>query len=333
LMILAFVWSITPWGARRVDWRRLLGLALAAATLGIVQPFCLLTVGLALLVYAIALALERRRLPWRELASIAVLSVAGAPFVLNAYLISTGNPVFAIWAAQNQTPSPPLWDIAISYGLVLALAIIGLWTAIRRRRNSDWLTVVWAVCTVALLYVPLSLQRRLMMGLIVPLGMLATTGWYAISWRRHISARLVYASAGLTHLFLLVIALMGALAHHESLFMTRDEHAALVWLGERAPSDALVIASPQTGLYIPAWAGQRVVYGHRFETTNADMRRQQVLDFFQQGDRSLLRDPAFKPNYVFFGPREQALAQGNWRPDPAWRPVYDVGTVTIYALP
>jgi len=333
LMVLSVLWSITPWGVRRPDWRRLVGLAVTAAALGIVQPFCLLTIGLLLSGYALVLWVQKRQPPWRELASIAVVGVAGSPFVLNVYVVSTRNPVFSIWAAQNQTPSPPPWDYAISYGLVLVLAIVGFWAAIRRRRNSDWLMILWVMCSAALLYAPFSLQRRLLMGLIVPLGMLATTGWYTISYRRHFHVRLVWALASLTHLFLLVIALMGALTRHESLFMTRDEHAALAWLSEHAAPDALVIASPQTGLYIPAWAGQRVVYGHRFETANADLRRQQLLAFFQRGDPALLSDPSLQPNYVFFGPREQALAPGDWRPEPTWRPVYHQGRVTIYALP
>lgn len=333
LMVLSILWSITPWGIRRLNGWQLAGLAVVAAALGIVQPFCLLTVGLLLSGYALALWVQKRRLPWRELVSIGVIGAAGSPFVFNAYRVSTWNPVFSIWAAQNQTPSPPLWDYAISYGLVLVLAIVGIWAAIRRRRNSDWLMVMWVVCSVALLYAPFSLQRRLLMGLIVPLGMLATIGWYAISYRRHFHVRLVWALSSLTHLFLLVVALTGALTRHESLFMTRDERAAMAWLGEHAAPDAVVIASPQTGLYIPAWAGQRVVYGHRFETANAARRRQQLLDFFQHGDLALLSDSSLQPSYVFFGPREQALAPDDWRPEPTWKSVYQQGAVTIYALP
>jgi hypothetical protein len=333
LMVLSILWSITPWGARRPDGWRLAGLTMAVAALGIVQPFCLLTVGLLLSVYAAALWIQKHRPPWRELVSVGVVGAVGSPLVLNVYRVSTQNPVFAIWAAQNQTPSPPLWDYAISYGLVLVLAIVGFWAAIRRRRNSDWLTVLWTVSSVALLYIPFSLQRRLLMGLIVPLGMLATMGWHTLSSRRHFRVRLFLALSSLTHLFLLVVALTGALTRHESLFMTRDERAALAWLGEHAAPDAVVIASPQTGLYIPAWAGQRVVYGHRFETPHAEQRRQQLLDFFQRGDQMLLSDSSLQPSLVFFGPRERALAPDDWRPEPTWRPVYQQGGVTIYALP
>ena len=331
LMLFLILWSVTPWGTARADWRRLIGLALATAAIGIVQPLGLLPVGVVLLVYALVLWAQKHRLPWREIVSGAVIGAVGLPFALNAYLASTRNPAFAAWSAQNQTPSPPPWDYVVGYGVILALALIGLWAAIRRRRDSDWLLTVWTVCTAVLLYVPFSLQRRLVMGLIVPLGMLATMGWHVGPHRRWLRAPVVWAVAGLTHLFLITITLHGALTRHEALFLLEDERAALNWLSAEASPDALVIAAPQTGLYIPAWAGQRVFYGHSFDTANADVRQAQLVAFFNDGGQTLLKER--RVDYVFYGPRERALSKSNWQPDPRWKPAYQQGTVTIYALP
>jgi len=331
LMLLAIVWSTTPWGVVRPDWRRLLGLALVAAALGVVQPLCLLSVGVVLAVYALALWIEKRRFPWREVASGIVFGATASPFVVNAYLASTRNPAFAAWSSQNQTLSPPPWDYAVSYGLVLLLALIGLTAAVRRRRDSDWLLLSWTVCTALLLYAPFSLQRRLIMGLIAPLGVLATLGWHALSPRRRLRPQITWALASLTHLFLIVIALFGALTRHEALYITRGEHQALQWLQDHSALDALVIAAPETGLYIPAWTGRRVFYGHRFDTVNADARRQELIAFYREGDRRLIEDPSLPVDYVFYGPRERALAN-DWEPDPFWSPVYDDDGVTLYAL-
>jgi hypothetical protein len=291
------------------------------------------TAGLVLLLYAIVLWVEKRRPPWREIASGATIAIVGLPFVARAYLISTENPAFAAWSAQNQTPSPPPWDYVVAYGIVLALAVFGIWTAARRRRDSDWLLLIWVACTVVLLYLPFSLQRRFMMGLIVPLGLLATIGYYS-SWHWRLRPTVVWAIAGLTSLFVIVISLFGALARNPALYLTQDERAALSWLEANAPADALVIAAPQTGLYIPAWAGQRVYYGHRFDSADADLRRGQLIAFYADGERSLLEEPpATQPDYVLFGPRERALSGDGWRPDPTWEQVYQQGDVTLYALP
>jgi hypothetical protein len=334
LMILAIAWSVTPWGVTRIDWRRLMGLFLCTVALSVVQPFALLTVGVVLLVYAFVRWVQRRRLPRREIVSGAVIGATGLPFVINAYLASVRNPVFAAWSAQNQTLSPPPWDYAISYGIVLLLGLFGLRAAIRRRRDSDLLLLIWTTCTMALLYVPFSLQRRLVMGLIVPLGMLATMGWYALPLRRRPRKVVTWTVASLTTLFLIGLSLFGALTRHELLFLTRDERAALHWLSANGAPDALVIAAPQTGLYIPAWTGQRVFYGHRFDTANAELRQAQLLALFQEGSRTLLQENASpQADYLFYGPRERALDRGNWQPDPAWKVIYQQETVTIYALP
>ncbi|UCC65520.1 MAG: hypothetical protein JSV36_10930, partial [Anaerolineae bacterium] len=300
LMLFILLCSVTPWGLRRVrdqrHWTwRLLGVALSAAALGLVLPLGLFIVGAALGCYSAILWIQRRHPPWREIISGGAIAVAGGPFVANAYLASTRNPAFAAWSALNQTSSPPPWDYALGYGLILLLALGGLYTALRRRRDSDWLIVAWTMSTAVLLYLPFSLQRRLVMGWIVPLGLLATMGWTRLSarvsggvatralargqilgqasHRQYLRTPLIGALVGITHLFVLVIALVGALTRHPVLYLGADERAGLVWLAENAAPDALVLAGPETSLYIPAWSGQRVWYGHRFETVDAGRRQ------------------------------------------------------------
>jgi hypothetical protein len=324
LLILGLLWSVTPWDTARIDPRRVVGVAVCAIGLGIVQPFCLLTVGVVLPVYALVRWIQRRRFPRRLFVSGLAFGLCGLPFVINGYLASIQNPAFAAWSAQNQTPSPPLWDYVLGYGLIFVLALVGLAVGIRRRSLRDLFLSTWAAVTVALLYVPFSLQRRLVLGLIVPLGMLAAIGWRSLAVRR-IRGSVVCAAASLTHVFLVGMSIVMALAGHEALYISRDEWSALAWLRDRVPPEALVAAAPQTGLYIPAWSGQRVYYGHRFETPNADARRDQLKAFFAAGQELV---PV--PDYVFYGPHERALGK-DWQPGPGWSVVYRKGTVVIYA--
>jgi hypothetical protein len=329
LMTLILLWSVTPWDASRIEWPKLVGVALCTVALGVVQPFCLLTVGLVLLIYALVRWAWKRRLPWREIASGLVFGISGAPVAINGYLSTTQNTAFAGWSALNQTPSPPPWDYVIGYGVVLLLATFGLWHAVRRRQGGDLFLIVWVLTTVALLYLPYSLQRRLVMGVIVPLGVLAAIGWQMPPIRQRPKGAAVCAFAALTHVFLIGMSLLMAITGHRSLFMGKDEHDALRWLADEVSPDALVVAAPETGLYIPAWAGQRVYYGHRFETANAEQRQAQLSAFYREGERDL----SPPPDYVFYGPRERELQEGDWQPDPNWKVVYQQGTVTIYAVP
>jgi hypothetical protein len=251
------------------------------------------------------------------------------PPALYGYLAIARNPILSSWAAQNQTLSPPPWSYALGYGIVLILALVGIWQAVLRRQRRDVFLVSWALTTALLIYIPHSLQRRLVTGLIVPLGALATIGWYALPRRWRFGEWIVWACASLTPLFMLGIFFVMIFGHHHTLYLTRDERDAFRWMAKETPQEALVIAAPQTGLYIPAWAGQRVIYGHPFETANANLRRTQVERFFSQGVRSL----PYRADYVFYGPRERALRQDDWSPAPSWDIVYQKGSVTIYAIP
>jgi len=345
LMMLTLVGSVTPWGNRRVRPWRLVTVGLCALALGLVLPLGLPAVGAALAAYSLFLWVQRRRPPWHEIASGATIALTGGPFVLNAYLVSVRNPMMALWTAQNQTLSPPPWDYALGYGIVLLLAVGGVWSALRRRRDSDWAMIAWAASTGVLIYLPLDLQRRLVMAWIVPLGMLATQGWVALRHRvghpasalRHVTrSSVILGLVALTPSLLVSVFVVGALARQPFLFLERDEKMALDWLADPANASAsdLVVAAPETGLFIPAWAGQRVWYGHRFETTHAEQRRAQLTAFYRDADQSLLEQPPpLQAQYVWYGPREAALSEGRWRPDPDWTVAFQRGAVTLYAIP
>ena len=64
------------------------------------------------------------------------------------------------------------------------------------------------------------------------------------------------------------------------------------------------------GIFVPAWTGQRVVYGHPFETVNAD-QRQKSVEAYWSGDMSAADQNAFlrqnRVRYLLVGPREQAI--------------------------
>jgi uncharacterized membrane protein len=111
----------------------------------------------------------------------------------------------------------------------------------------------------------------------------------------------------LTSLFIELALFGGAAARDPRIYLTTNEAAALTWLQANASHDAVVLASPQTGGFVPAFAGQRVVYGHPFETVNAKAREAQVESFYAGTvDRAqLLNDYAV--SYIIVGPREREL--------------------------
>jgi hypothetical protein len=196
------------------------------------------------------------------------------------------NPALAAWSAQNLTPSLPPWEYALGYGLILLLALGGIAVALRRHDRMDLFLLAWVGSVVVLLYVPFALQRRFITGLHVPLTLLAALGLEQIFWprvrasRRTLVTGLLVGCTALTNLFVPLVSVVGVAQGRQPLVMTDDEAAAYAWLGKETAWTDTVLAPPEMGQFIPAWAGNRVVYGHPFETIDAQGKKAEVTHFF-----------------------------------------------------
>ena len=208
----------------------------------------------------------------------------------------------------------------MSFGLLTALAVPGVVTAVRRRSDGGLLLVAWVIAAGVGMYAPLALQRRLALGLQVPLALLAAAGWWQVI-RPRLRVRLqgpvtvaMVALSSLTNLFLVVMLVLAALGGEPRFYLSDGEWRALAWLREEVDHDQVVLCAPQTGMFVPAWAGQRVVYGHPFETVDAERREAQVKAYWA-GEMSRADREAFlranRVGYVLAGPRE--LEIGDWR--------------------
>jgi hypothetical protein len=337
LLLLTLLGILTPSERGFGSGKRIALLILAPLALVAIQPFVVMTLAALLGGYLGWRWLRERRLPWPEAGRAALALAATTPVVLYDYWLLNTNPVMKAWTAQNLTPSPPPWDFALGYGLVLALAAVGARQALQRGERSAVLLVVWVLATALLLYAPFALQRRLSFGLHVPLAILAGWGVYRVvpprlRRRRRWASALVGATM-LTNVVLIVILFAGAAQRDVQVYLERDERAALDWLRANVPAEAVVLAGPESGLFIPAQAGQRVVYGHPFETVNAAARKAQVEDYFAgrmdaTEQLALLRENAV--GWVWLGPRERALkGEGSLA---YLTPVITEGGVTIYRV-
>lgn len=254
--------------------------------LALVQPFAVPIILAVAGVYLGLLFLQERRLP-RYRALVTAAAVAGAaPVMLYDLYVYRTNPALAAWSAQNLTPSLPPWDYALGYGLVLILALPGALVAIRRRRPSDLFLLSWAGCAIVLLYVPFALQRRFVTGLHVPLVLLATIGLDRAVWprlkvrRRELALGLLVGVSALSNVFVILVSVSGVARGQAPLVMSADEAAACAWLVENTAWTDTVLAPTESGQFIPAWAGNRVVYGHPFETIDAEAKRAEVERFY-----------------------------------------------------
>jgi hypothetical protein len=334
------VWLITPsTPAQGIGWRRAVIIFAAAALLSVVYPFG----------WAVAAAVNGtwlawlmwRRYPWGDdLKRWLCLIVGGAPYVIYSLWIVQVHPVLAQWNAQNLTPAPSVVDLVFSLSPLLIFAIWAMVVMSRKMGTAtpDWSKAlgkigVWLTVGLLLIYLPFSLQRRLISGLFIPVVCLAILAWQGIKagslYRSLAIAMLILALP--TNMLILSGGLKAASEQNEAIYVYADELAAFRWLDANAGGE-LVMAAPETGLLIPAYSSARVLYGHPFETVEADARKQEVSDFYVDeldevdANEILSREDV---SYVFYGPREQEYGSLPVLSD--WSVVFGQGEVQIWA--
>jgi hypothetical protein len=104
----------------------------------------------------------------------------------------------------------------------------------------------------------------------------------------------------------------------------------LDWIAANTPQKALILASPEMGLYIPAYTGRRVIYGHPFETVNAEQMYARVIEFFDgsndKEDLSALSDV----DYVYYGLKERNI--GEMMTGPEFIEVFSTQDLQIFKI-
>jgi hypothetical protein len=279
----------------------------------------------------IAVSIARRRIEWREVRALIIAGLISAPTVMYSLVVFSVDPVLAAWSAQNIVLSPHPLHYLAGYALVGGLAIVGVFF-VRRINLQSRNLLGWLIIVPFLLYIPFNLQRRLIESWQVPLAFFAAIGLvYRVlpAWRKSrlvrrlsqsprysahglrswlLSSLLLFSSA--TYVLLLVEQSTRLIARTPPSFREGGEVEALAWLDQRVTYQDVVLASYDTGNYLPAQVGTRVFLGHGPETVHSDDKRKLVAMFYDgstsdEWRRQLLSNGSI--SYVFFGPLEKQL--------------------------
>jgi hypothetical protein len=276
------------------------GILLATVALAMLQPFALLPMGVALVFWAAWYRLRLGSFPPNAIAKLATIGIGALPFAAYDVWVTRSLPAFVSWAAQNQTPSPPAWDVALGLGPLGALLIFVFARWMIRREpaiapgDPRLFFIFWLAGMALLLYLPFSLQRRMMLGGFLPVAILAAP--HIERWLFAPTLRVRRLVMGLLILPLSNLIVIGAMVHaigtrNPAFFLSPDETAAMNWLSTHAASGDVVLAPPEFARWIPAFTGLRVVYGHPMETPNAAAALQDVNAFYRgdPGAETILR--------------------------------------------
>lgn len=306
---------------------RTLAAFLCGLVLGIVLPFLMVSLAAVLfswIVWEIFREGSTRQVKsiWRShrerlLPFIGLIFGAG-PWILYDAWQTLKHPVLSLWFSQNQTPSPPLLDYVLGYGLILMLAIWGAVKTDLVRKPIGRLLIAWVVVNGLLLYAPFNLQRRLTLGLFFPLAAMAAYSLESRMGERGLKRTVLLLIVVLSvpsNLIVMGAGLSGVAQRQSTMVYSSAELDAYNWLSTDAPPDSLVLAALETGNRLPAFADIRVLYGHPFETPNADEQEQKVLALFRSVEGAeegidLLAE--YGVDFVFYGRAERALGEPAW---------------------
>ncbi len=338
----------------RWGWAVLAGVA--NLLLGVAYPFLIYIVAGTAVLYWCVLVWQQRRILWQMGWQIAVMFLIPAPLYLYYLSVWRSNEVFRLWDAQAGTPAAPWPHYLVAFGAMLLLAGLFCWKK-PSERPRFMILWMWIFTAALLLYSPLLPQRRFIQGVHVPLAVLAAAGfvqvvlprWQDSRFWQSLITRPRYETAKLRRfvivLFLLFMSFsniylwldvtrIAALTQPDLFFRPVAEVEAAAWLRANVPDTAVILGSYQTGNFVAAQAGQRVVLGHWAETVDVVAKETAVTQFFSSSASDTWRQDLleqFDVVYVWYSPREQAL--GDFDPGTAayLTPVYQTGPITIFA--
>lgn len=250
--------------------------------------------------------------------------------------------------AAVPTLSPTIKWYLMGYGLLVPFALFGIWRSLRDRTNIG-LLLCWVAAGFIVVYLPVSFQRKLVMGTHIPLSLLAAIGLVALADRLRsragtaliVSAILIMTITNAQFLARDTNCVMNSqsqtLAHVP--FLSANESAALDYLRTHAGPSDIIVATPGTAVLIPGYTGRTVYCGHWGETVDFKSKLNELMVFYLPGGydsdrRAFLGDRGvtYVLGYHNRGGMNTDVEDFREKPLPYLMPVFDTDELTVYKV-
>jgi hypothetical protein len=326
-------------------WKRIIGTISLSTLLAIVQPFSFFALFVVLLVWILwetwLEISQHRLLNWKSeigrkwLTYIAMLASA-LPWLIYDFWLTQDHAQIAAWNAQNITPSPPLIEFILGFGAPLIVAIIGLIKTDFRAKKTDRLLLVWCVLQGLMIYAPLGLQRRFSHGLyfaLVPVALLTLERLVRNTKTLRLAIIVLVFLSIPSNMIVVGSGLFAVGKQDPAVVLSVEEYEAYQWLASNTETNRIILAGPTAGNRIPAFTNLKVIYGHPFETIDAENQLSLVESAFSS---DIAPDDGIQPifdlgiTYVFFGPEEKTYGEPDWLAEQVL--VFSAGDYAIYEM-
>ncbi len=280
-------------------------------------------------VFAIWMMLHGKR--WRVWArGFGTIAFLSAPALVYLSLMTSFYPWKRL--AEVDIIRPIVFDFPEYFravGPVLPLGILGLFLAWKNRERSLLPAVTWILAWAALLlvfsFVPQQSPLRFSeMIPHVPLGMLTVYLFYSLRRYRELTRAwvmlpLILILTGVFHMYSSYLWQRDFIDHKIRatlplvptgsfvMYPLQDFTAAMWYLFDHAPKDAVILSETTAGNYLPVISGLTVYAGHD-NTVRYEEKRTEVTEFFagrmKEGD-AYSWIASNRIAYVFYGPQER----------------------------
>lgn len=239
--------------------------------------------------------------------------------------------------ALTETLPPPLWQTLISFAPLIVLAIAG-WFALRDRQRERNFLALWALATLAMIYLPghaISFARKMFEGWQLPLLLLAGVGLSAL--KRPLAMIAVVAVLALSPLVTTGWVLANAAENNASrarfymppIYLHDSEVEALNFI-DKQPEQGAVLCFPFVGGYVPRATGKFTYAGHWAETLHMKTEKLPATTRYFRGqttaDEARQWFAANQIRWILEGPFERAIGGGSAAQKLGLKPLFSAGT-------
>lgn len=337
-------------------WRWSVGAGFLWSLTVLAVPLYLITLFVAIVIWGVLSWYRWRKFPLKLTIRTSIAVLATLPVLLYLLYSFSQNDVYLQWKSLDdstsnsaiQLPSPSIFIFLLSYGLLIALASIGIkWIWMKHPHLPHLFLIAWIVAPPLLIYIPFSDQRRLLEGAIVPLTILAILGLRIIILthiktphrQKLLRTQVIFWSSLSSMFFIIFILYIGVFSIQSPLYIERPKADALLWLGQNSEDDSVMLAEHTTSNQTPSLANLRLFIGHSIETIHHPAKQDLVsslyCDELLPDERHVLYQK-YRIDYVFYGVAERELANEQ-EASSTWQEelelIYDENGYQIFRVP
>ena len=294
---------------RQLKWACIAGLC--AFLLGNIHSYDVIPIAVTWVIYGVTIAVKSREDIKRFLLHSLTCALIASPSVIWQYLVYKHDPVFHARVGTS-TPAPAVYWVILGFGLLLPLAIIGLYKQKKQAclSSSHYFLLSWTIAGLFTQYIPhiiraigiaapLNFERKMVMGVHIPICLLASIGIMMIlqkqqSLSRNLALPVLLLFMSLSNLVwiyrdgnLLYYNVSNTGLHQP--YIEPNRWTAFNKLQQFIKRDDVVLCPVSMGVFIPVQFGARTYAGHWSETPDFPAKMKDLLRFYNPTSSDLER--------------------------------------------